>query len=209
MIARNIRKSVQMESDKSPPIDMSFRPQETSMETSRNELVVFPEENDIGQDNDIPGGEELSTIIQEQWDSVLRDEVRENAIPMEIEGKTNPANSAMERRGDNNDNDNEEFTVDGEKKEFAKIVQQMKNKVDILQKARSTYQIRKASDSKESNQPSESSPAFRQVKKRNHNNFLKEAEVLDTRLRKRNREGQNIETRKRSTRNNNIQQITE
>ena len=61
---------------------------------------------------------------------------------------------------------------------------------------------------KQSEQPSETNPALRQVKKRNHNKFLKEVEVLDTRLRKRNREGQVNATRKMSTRNN-IQQIPE
>ena len=210
MIVQSIRKSKRLKSDELPPIDMSYHPQETPIETSRNEQEAFHEENGIDQDHDIPEGEELSTIIQEQWDSVIRDEVRENAISvMEIEDERDQTNTAIEKGGNEDDsNSDEEFSIDGEKEEFAKLLRQKNKKRIIFLKTMSKYYSKRAMKNKQSEQPSETNPALRQVKKRNHNKFLKEVEVLDTRLRKRNREGQVNATRKMSTRNN-IQQITE
>ena len=73
----------------------------------------------------------------------------------------------------------------------------------------SNYKLRKAKDGIESELPFESNPVPRQIKKRNHNNFLKEVEVLNSRLRNKSSDGKYIETRKMSTRNNNTQQVTE
>ena len=196
-------------SDQLRPVDMSYHSQEESIETSINQMTVLPEENNISQDNDIPEGEELSTIIQEQDDSFLRGEIRETETSMmEIEGNTYQEKPVIEKRGDNNDNDNEEYSIDSEKKEFAKRVQQKNKKRTVFLKAMSNYKLRKAKDGIESELPFESNPVPRQIKKRNHNNFLKEVEVLNSRLRNKSSDGKYIETRKMSTRNN-IQQITE
>ena len=185
---------------------MSYHPSNSSVEILQKENVYHHDENEIDQNYDSPEGEELSTIIQEQEDSVLREEIKDNGITTrgtEVLSSQMYITEKMKKKENNDgDDDDGEFSVDGEIQEYKKRVQQMNKKGVVFRKAISKY---RTTNNKENNQSSEQPSHFSSqsspTRKRDHFKFLKNTEVLESRLRKRSREKQDKDINQMTTRN--------